>query len=54
VHGVGEALEERFNAGRAGADQPREFTGACPVCGEFQRAHFFDCQVVIEMVFHAS
>jgi len=54
VRGSGEALEQRLDTGRAGADQPQKFTGARAVCGQFQRTHFSYCQEVLNTVFHAS
>src|SRR5215510_10368282 len=52
VRGGGQALDQRSDTGRAGADQPQNFTGACAVSGQFQRAQLVCCRVVINTVFH--
>src|SRR5262245_65531905 len=44
VRGGGEALDQRFRTGRAGADQPQDFTGAGAVSGQFQRSQFISSQ----------
>jgi hypothetical protein len=54
VRGGGEALEQRLDTGRAGADQPQKFQGARAVCGQFQRTHFSYCREMLYTVFHAS
>src|SRR5215470_2654767 len=51
VRGSGEARNQPLDTGRAGADQPQKFKGACAVSGPFQRAQFINCRVVINMVF---
>ncbi|HKW39143.1 MAG TPA: hypothetical protein VJO54_15195 [Burkholderiales bacterium] len=53
VHGVGEALGERVQSGGAGADQPQQLDCPCAPGGKLQRAHFFQCQMIVKMVFHA-
>jgi len=54
VRGGGEARKERLDAGRAGADQPQKFKGACAVCGQLQRTQFNCRREVLNTVFHAS
>ena len=53
VRGGGEALQERLDTGRAGADQPQKLSGARAVSGGFQRVQFI-CPRVCNVVFHAS
>src|SRR5262249_42099635 len=54
VHGGGEAPNQRFRTGRAGTDQPQQFTRARPVSGQFQCAHFFQCRIPVQIGFHTA
>jgi len=46
-----QALGQRLQPGRAGAEQPHEFDSACAVSGLFQRAQIL-YNIAIKMVFH--